>query len=258
MLTRAPRSLRAEYDEYVQREIEDYKYSLTNGALFSLADDAARTLHESDQVMMGELLLADEVDRIIRKRLRIPSYETWRKRRLRNASAMQKPEHWGLRPDTPLARAIPAVRSALPVLVSGARVEGTALYLAANGCEITAFEPEQEVADRLLDSAREAGLGARVRTEVSDLMRWEPDGPIAAVVCTPAAFQGLSTEERRRVIELLQAATADGGVHLVETIVAGQMVMDEEELRSRYDGWQIQIVREPGETQAFLARKAVA
>jgi hypothetical protein len=39
------------------------------------------------------------------------------------------------------------------------------------------------------------------------------------------------------VIEVLKSATLDGGVHLVETIVAGQTALSIEELRSQYRGW---------------------
>ena len=36
-----------------------------------------------------EALLAAEVDKLITGRLRLPSYDTWRKRRQRNATALQ-------------------------------------------------------------------------------------------------------------------------------------------------------------------------
>jgi hypothetical protein len=62
------------------------------------------------------------------------------------------------------------------------------------------------------------------------------------------------------VIAVLQSATRDGGVHLVETIVAGSSAI--EELRATYRGWEITI--EPAtaadssqraHAQVFLARK---
>ena len=105
------------------------------------------------------------------------------------------------------------------------------MFLAANGCDVTAIEPERDVVERMLETARSAGLTERVRGLVSDLYTWLPDGPLRAVICTPAAFAGLSAHERTRVIEALQSVTTDGGVHLVETIIAGQSMIDEEELR---------------------------
>ena len=123
----SPRSVRQEYQQYVDREVEDYKNSVSTSFLHSIATEAARALDEGAQLGMREVLLADEVDRIIAKRLRLPSYETWRRRREKNANELRRPEHWGLRHDTPLTQAIPAVHSMASVLVAGARVEGSAL-----------------------------------------------------------------------------------------------------------------------------------
>jgi hypothetical protein len=254
----SPRSLRAEYQLYVEREIEDYKESLSRPYLHGIAAEAARALDEEAQLGMREVLLADEVDRIIAKRLRLPSYETWRRRRLKNATELQRPEHWGLRPDTPLRQAIPVRSTTAQVLVAGPRVEGSALYFAANGCEVTAVEPEVSVVNRVIRAAHDAGLTERLRGFVADLVSFTPEGPLAAVVCTPAAFAGLSPFEREQVIELLQRATTDGGVHLIKTLVAGQAVLTEEELRTRYDGWEIRLVPEPGASQTFMATKHVA
>ncbi len=257
MTTRLPRSLRHEYELYVEREIEDYKNSVNRSFLMGIADEAVRRLTSGDQMGLTEMLLAAEVDKLIAKRLRLPTYETWRKHRQRNATELRRPEHWGLRADTPLKAAIPSLGGG-SVLVTGARMEGTALFLAANGCEVTAIEPERDAVERMLESARSAGLDERVRGLVIDLNTWAPDGPLSAVICTPAAFAGLSAQERSRVIELLQSVTTDGGVHLVETIVAGQSMSDEEELRKQYDGWVISIVPDPGASKTFVARKAVA
>ncbi|MHB8837852.1 MAG: hypothetical protein ACYC7F_02745 [Gemmatimonadaceae bacterium] len=262
MTSHRPRSLRHEYELYVEREIEDYKNSVSRSALMSLADEAVRRLGSGTQMEMTELLLAAEVDKVITGRLRLPSYETWRKRRQRNASELQRPEHWGLRGDTPLKAAIPLLAGSGSVLVTGARVEGSALYLAANGCAVTAVEPESDVVDRMMQAARDAGLDEKVRGTVGELHTylhaWTPTDPLTAVVCTPAAFAGLSPFERARVIEVLKSVTSDGGIHLVETIIAGSSMIDEEELREQYAGWSISIVQDKGASKTFVARKAVA
>ena len=208
-----PRSLRHEFQQYVEREVEDYKNSVSTVFLHSIANEAARALDEHAQLGMREVLLADEVDRIIARRLRLPSYETWRRRRLKNAKELRRPEHWGLRPDTPLSKAIPPLASMAPVLVAGARVEGSTLFLAANGCEVTAVEPEVAVVNRVLLAARDAGLTEKVRGFVADLVSWTPDGPLAAVICTPAAFAGLSVFERDQVtVPVAQCQTATNAV----------------------------------------------
>ena len=45
--------------------------------------------------------------------------------------------------------------------------------------------------------------------------------------------------------------------HLVETIVAGQEAISEDELRTRYSGWDISFVQEPGASKTFVARKSL-
>ncbi|HLA90246.1 MAG TPA: hypothetical protein VJL28_07450 [Gemmatimonadaceae bacterium] len=255
---RAPRSLRYEYELYVEREVEAYKESVSRTHLLGIADMAQARLEGELQLGMRDVLLAAEVDRIISRRLKIPSFTTWRRRRLKNAAEPRRPEYWGLRADTPLAHAITSGSLKARVVVTGARVQGSALYLAANGCQVTAVEPEADVVDRVLSAAAAAGLKSRVRGVATDLIHFSPDGPLAAVICTPAAFAGLSVFEREKVIAVLQSATADGGVHLVETIVAGQEAISEDELRERYSGWEVSFVPEPGAAKTFLARKSAA
>ena len=257
MTTRAPKSLKHEYSLYVDREIEAYKDSVSREHLCGIADFAQHALEGELQLGMRDVLLAAEVDRIIAKRLKIPSFETWRRRRVKNASEPKRPEFWGLRSDTPLVQAINSASLHSRVVVSGARVQGSALYLAANGCQVTAIEPEHDVVERVLNAAEDAGLQSRVRGLATELREWRPDGPLAAVICTPAAFAGLSALERERVIAVLQTATADGGVHLVETIVAGQEAISEDELRAQYSDWEVSFVQEPGAARTFVARKAI-
>jgi hypothetical protein len=101
-------------------------------------------------------------------------------------------------------------------------------------------------------------LSGSIDTLQVGLKEWAPDGPFSAVVCTPAAFAGLTAAERLRVIEVLQSATRDGGVHLVDTIIAGRAEPSLSELRKSYKGWTISVVDDGTASRSFLARKAVA
>ena len=253
-----PRSLKHEYELFVEREIENYKDSVPRSVLLSIGDEAVRAMAAQPQFELTELVLVEEVDRIIRQRLRIPTYATWRRRRLRMLEQYRRPEHWGLAPSAPLVRAIRPAAEAHVLVTGMARVEETALYLAAHGCEVTAVEQEEDVVERVLTAASAVGLMARVHGCVVDLGHYCPDVPLTAVVCSPAAFDGLSLEERTRVIGVLQSATRDGGVHLVETIVAGQASVTIDELRASYRGWDISVERGLDAGKTFLARKGVA
>lgn len=256
----APRlhvSLKHEYDMYVEQEIENYKFSLPRPAILRIGDEAVSALRDRTQPEFDELVLCSEVDRIISLRLRIPTYATWRKRRLKLLALYRKPEHWGLAADAPLVcEIVPDVDSR--VLVAGVQREAPVLYLAARGCQVTALEDNEEAVERVVTAASQVGLMSRVKGQPIGLDSWAPDAPLNAVVVTPAAFHGLNQEQRTRVIDLLKHSTLDGGVHLVDSLVSAESGITMEELRSRYRGWDISVVGDGTESSTFLARKSVA
>jgi hypothetical protein len=259
MATRPTRSLRHEYELHVQEEIENYKDSIPRSTLLSIGDEAVRGLGSGAQTTLTELLLCDEVDRIIFKRLRLPSYTTWRRRRLKIIDELRRPEYWGLAPHSAWVRAVPQVGEAAGrVLVAGATEERSALYLAANGCDVTAIDSRRESLERVVDAAIRAGLGERVHAEIADLSSWTPATPLAAVLCAAAALCGLDQAERARAIEVLQAATADGGVHVLESDDASGSVISIDELRARYLGWEVSVERSEERGEVFMARKAAS
>lgn len=256
MPQRPSRSLKYEYELYVEREIENYKESVPRSVLLSIGDEAVRDLDGEQQFALTELLLCDEVDKIIFRRLRLPGYTTWRKRRVKLLVELRRPEHWGLSPEDLVVRAVQAVAADSHVLLAGGQMETPALFLAAKGCDVTAFA-EPEAVQRVMVAAEEAGLGERVHASVATLESFTPYAPLTAVIYTPAAFAGLSAAERARVIQVLQSATADGGVHLVQTIAAGKRTpVSLDELRRRYRGWDVTVDEATPDT--FLARKSVA
>src|ERR1041385_5398503 len=98
------RSLKYEYELYVEREIEDYKDSIPRSAILSIGDEAVCRLRAQEQVAFDEFLLWLEVYRIITSRLRIPTYTTWKAQRLKLLAEYRRPEHWDMQADTPLVR----------------------------------------------------------------------------------------------------------------------------------------------------------
>ncbi|MFL5468901.1 MAG: SAM-dependent methyltransferase [Gemmatimonadaceae bacterium] len=252
-----PRSLKHEYELFVENEIENYKESVSRSAILKIGDEAAASLRAGEQFAMDELLLWAEVDRIIKKRLRIPAYATWRRKRIRMLEEYRRPEHWGIRPDGILAREVhPPAESR--VLVAGGDIDRTALYLAAHGCDVTAVDREVNSLERVMNAAHAAGLSDRIQGYVAGLSDWSPEVPLGALVCTSEAFTGLSAEERGRAFELLQGATRDGGVHLVGTIVRGKRGLSVSELRRQYKGWSISIEDDTVSSKTFLARKVAS
>lgn len=258
---RPARSLKHEYELFVEQEIENYKESVPRSVLLSIGDDAVASLSAEPQFALTELLLCEEVDRIIFKRLRLPGYDTWRRRRIKLIDELRRPEHWGLRPDNVLVRALPSTVEGR-VLVAGAADEVSALYFAANGLEVTTLSPEADALDRVMQAAIGAGLASRVQGHVGNLSSWTPCDPLRAVIVNLTALADLTSAERARAIEALQHATSDGGVHLVQTPMnngRGSGAVSLEELRSRYHGWIVTVEHAEDEsTKTFLARKGAA
>jgi hypothetical protein len=254
MASRTARSLRHEYELFIEQEIENYKESIPRSAILAIGDEAAAKIASEPQFSLTELLLLEEVDRIIASRLRLPKYDTWRRRRLKLHEEMRRPEHWGFTSSDALVRTVHgAMESSGNVLVAGDGAQRSALYLAANGCDVTAIESEEASVQRVMEAAIQAGLAERVHAFAAELAEFTPAAPLHAVVCAHSALSILTPSERGRVIAVLQSATADGGVHLVETIVAGSAAI--EELRARYTGWAVSVEPASGDGQVFLARK---
>src|SRR5687767_7510509 len=254
---RPPRSLKHEYELFVEQEIENYKDSIPRSALLKIGDEAVATLESQAQFTLTELLLCEQVDQIIAKRLRLPSYRTWRARRVKLLECYRTPEHWGLPADSALVCDVrPAAEG--HVLIAGGASEGAALYLAAHGSEVTTLDEQAATVERVIAAAEAAGLNDRIRGYISDLGHWAPDVPLSAVVCASSAFTHLSTLDRWRVIDTLKDATRHGGVHLVEAIGGRSSELTVDDLRSRYRGWEISVSSDAPASEAFVARKAVA
>jgi len=256
MASRPTRSFKHQYELFVEQEIENYKESIPRAVLLTIGDEAVTVLSTEPQFALTELVLCEEVDRIIFRRLRLPSYQTWRRKRVRLDHELRRPEHWGLRPDHFLVRAVqPSLEG--QVLLAGNADDGSALYLAANGCDVMAVGQEADALERVMEAAAACGLAGRVRTHVGPLGSWTPEQPLNVVVVSTTALEALPPGERDRVIEALQAATIEGGLHLVPSLL-GRQGLSLQDLRNRYRGWDVTVEKTEGDAKAFCARKALS
>src|SRR5688500_4370648 len=123
-------SLQHEYTLFVEQEIEHYKESVSRGVLLGIGDEAVQTLATQQQLALTELILCDEVDRIIKARLRLPGYQTWRRRRLRAIKDYSRPERWGLNPQEQIEREVSTSFNG-HVLVAIDEDDGEAFYQGA-------------------------------------------------------------------------------------------------------------------------------
>jgi len=114
---RQSHSLKQEYEEFILQRIEEFKDQISREDLLAIADEAVRELEmgAEEQLVLTEVLLLEHVDRLIIRRLRLPTYRRWRDRHVRLRSAQKQPTHWGLDPATPLAKLVEGVELRLPV-----------------------------------------------------------------------------------------------------------------------------------------------
>lgn len=255
-------SLKHEYELYIEREIETFKDSVSRSALLAIGDEAVAALGAEAQTTLTEVVVWQEVDRLIAGRLKLPAYATWRRRRLRRLAELRRPERWGFSPDGVVACALRAAAGDHVLLAGGARAEDTTLFSAALGCHVTALTPEPESLERVFAAADEAGVGSQVRGCVCDLGGWEPDVPLRVVVCAPDALAGLATGARGEAIHGLRRATPPGGVHLMLPAPgtwATPVSLDE--WRSWYPGWTVStegwLAGASDEGHTYVARRSV-
>jgi hypothetical protein len=253
--SRPTRSLQHEYERYLEQEIENYKESVPRSVLLGIGDEAVAALAKEAQFTLTELIVWEEVDRIIARRLRLPSATTWRRRRVKLIEELRRPERWGMTADHALVRGLGESPKG-DVLVAGDVDDSPTLYLAANGCKVTALDAEADAVDRVIHAALQAGLTDRVDARVGNLSSWSPESPLFAVIVAQDALVGLTAAERRRVMDALQSVTIDGGVHLVQQIV-GRDTESFADLRSAYDGWAVETDGTGSKPGSFLATKTL-
>src|SRR3954470_6588114 len=187
MAHRPTQSLKHEYEGYLEQEIENYKESVPRSVLLGIGDEAVAALAKEAQFTLTELIVWEEVDRIIARRLRLPSPTTWRRRRVKLIEELRRPERWGMTADHALVRGLNE-SSKGDVLVAGDVDDSPTLYLAANGCKVTAIDSEVDAVDRVLNAAVQAGLTDRVDARVGTISTWSPESPLFAVIVAQEAF----------------------------------------------------------------------
>jgi len=135
---RAPRSLKQEYQEFILQRLEEYKNTVPRAELLKIGDEAVRELQTSaqDQYLLTEVLLLEHVDRIIARRLRLPSFPRWRQKHRALREAQREPTHWGFDRGHPIVPWAERLEPGDIVVVLGAAALGEALFLAAHDAEV--------------------------------------------------------------------------------------------------------------------------
>src|SRR6266571_5069954 len=129
---RAPRSLKQEYQEFILQRLEEYKNTVPRAELLKIGDEAARELQAiaQEQYLLTEVLLLEHVDRIIARRLRLPSFPRWRQKHRALREAQREPTHWGFDRTHPIVPWANRLEPRDVVVVLGAAALGEALLIA--------------------------------------------------------------------------------------------------------------------------------
>ncbi len=242
---RPPRSLRAEYEQFIEQRIEEYKDSLPRSEILGIGDEAMQELAGADQLQLTEVVLRDQVDSIIRRRLRLPSFRRWRERHLALRTAQSEPGHWGLAAHDPVAGLGDLVEDGDVVLIIGAADGACALFLAARGAAVRVADPDIAAVYGLENRAVTEQLGALIECEVVRLERLAPEhAAFAACVIETGALAPLSAAQRAILIHRLKDATLPAGRHAVMPgghggHGNGEHRLSSDAIRSLYADWEV-------------------
>ncbi len=253
------RSLKQEYEEFILQRIEEFKEQLSRDELLAVADEAVRELETGteDQLVLTEVLVLEHVDRLITRRLHLPSYRRWRERHLRLRRAQREPTHWGLDPGTPLEDLADRLEEGELALVIGSGAAPAAFYLAAHDSEVLFIDPVLTTVEAAEHRAAAEALSARFQALVVSFEVWFPDVSPSLTVLDPLALGELNPVLRHGVVETIKSKTAQGGAHLVLPSEApnGVTPLAPEALQAYYNGWMVDRARRTSRARWFLAYK---
>lgn len=233
---------RQEYQEFILQRIEEYKNALSREDLLAIGDEAVRELEHGDQYLLTEVLLLENVDRIIQRRLRLPSFPRWRQQHRKLREAQREPTHWGLDPGGPLTRYAPRLEPGDVAVVVGAGALSAALFLAAHDVEVLLLDQEISGVESAEQRAITEHLGRRFQALVVRFGSWLPDVAPTLVAIDPTALAPTGARERAALIGDLQHRTLPGGVHCLLPPQAEREViaLTPEALRRLYDEWRLE------------------
>lgn len=243
---RTPRSLKQEYQEFILHRLEEYKNTVPRAELLEIGDEAVRELQTSvqDQYLLTEVLLLEHVDRIIARRLRLPSFPRWRQKHRALRDAQREPTHWGFDRAHPIVPWAARVEPGDIVVVLGAAALPEALFLAAHDADVFLLDQDLGAVEAAEGRAVAEQLGGGAfQALVINFGSWFPDLAPSLVAIAPACLAQLRAKQRSSLIADIQVRTPSGGVHVVLPPTGesrGVIPLAPEALQTLYRGWQIQ------------------
>lgn len=239
---RPPPSTKQLYQEYVLQRIEAYKNSLSRDQLLKLGDEAIAEMRASteEQFVLTEIMALESVDRLIAKRLRLRSFNRWRRQWIDLRRAQQRPTHWQINPKHPVVHMLPRLEPGDHVVVLGSCLDRIPCLLAAHDVSVTFLADDMKTVERLESRMVMETLGTEFVAYVT-LAGWLPEfTPIDLLVLDPAELSGLPRALSDELVRELQVRTSPFGIHLYATSTPGTPVATYAEL---YQGeeWEVDL-----------------
>jgi hypothetical protein len=207
------------YQEYLLQRIEDYKNSLAREELLRLGNDAATELRDAPegQYFLTEVLMQETVDRLIIKRLKLPTFPKWRQKFAKMREAQREPTHWGIERGSAVAALLPRFEPGDHALVVGGGAEPAAYLLAAHDLRVTCLFGDDATCTRIETRMAAESLTGDFEAFVVMLGSWFPELqlPVHLVVIDAATLAGLAGPRRLELMARLQHVTVPGGIHAV-------------------------------------------
>lgn len=227
------------YQQYIMQRIEAYKNSLSREELFSFGNDALTELQNDPegQYFLTEVLVEDTVDKLIRKRLRLPSFTRWKQKHAKVRQAQREPTHWGIERRSVLGNVLERMEPGDHAMVIGGGAEAAAYLLAAHDIRVTYLFEDNPTCVRIESRMAGESLTSEFAAFVVQLGVWFPDlrAPAHLVVIDAGILGELPSPRRLNLMARLQDCTVPGGLHAV-TSQAGSVAP--ETWLSLYPDWE--------------------
>jgi len=227
------------YQEYLLQRIEDFKNSLPREELLKLGNEAVDEMQapSEGQYFLTEVLMQEMVDRIIIKRLALPSFSRWRQKFARMRAAQREPTHWGIERHSAVAAMLQRVEPGDHALTVGIGAESTSYLLAAHDVRVTCLIGDNASATQIETRMAGESLSGDFEALVVNFGIWFPSLEVAAhyVVVDAAALAALPARRRLALVAQLQEATVAGGLH---ALIPGDGGSAPEGFLTLYPDWE--------------------
>ncbi len=232
-------SLRQGYAEFLEQRIEEYKEQLSRERLLAVADEAVRELDlaSEEQLVLTEVLVLEHVDRLIMRRLNLPTFRKWRHQHVRTRQAQRDPTHWGLESDGPIVDLAARLDESDSALVLGEGAIPAAHLLAAYEWRVLFIGPTLAAVEAAETLAGSEGLSSRIQALVVHLGHWFPDIVPTLVVLDPKALSDLDAPTRVRVLDAFKQMTTSGGIHCFLPVQLDESTLAPAVIRAHYGDW---------------------